>query len=75
MLLGAPLRIVLPQDQGVVEVLQHFPGGLLNLVTGENHIHAGLHSILNLDGQNAGVAVEVLGLALEAVESVGVLQV
>ena len=36
---GWQQRIVLTQNQGVVEVLQHIPCYLLNLVAGINHVH------------------------------------
>lgn len=68
-------RIVLAQDQCMVKILEHFPSGLLNLVTRENHIYAGLYRIFYLNGQNAGMSVEILGFSLESVKSVGVLQI
>ena len=59
----------------MVEILQDFPSGFLDLVAGEYHVDAGLDGVFHLDGENAGMAVEILGLALEAVKAMGVLQI
>ena len=72
---GGQERVVLSQNEGMVKVLQNLLGGLLDLIAGKDHVHAGLDGILDLNGQDAGVAVEILGLTLEAVKSVRVLQI
>ena len=72
---GRKQRVVLPQDQCVVEVLDHVPCDFLNLVAWINHVHSRIDRILNLNGESAGMAVEILCLALESVESVCVLDV
>ena len=38
-------RIVLPQNQCVVKVLQNFPSGLLDLIAGEDHVNARFRQI------------------------------
>ena len=68
-------RIVLAQDERVIEVLENVPGRLLNLVTREDHIDAGIDGIFDLQSQSAGMPVQVLRFASEAVEAMGVLDV
>ena len=68
-------RIVLAQDERVVEVPEDVPGGLLDLVAREDHVDARIDRVLDLQRQPAGVSVQVLRLALEPVEPVGVLDV
>ena len=58
----------------MVEVFEHVPGDFLDLVAGKNHVDARLDGVFHLKGEDAGVAVQVLGFALELVEPVGVLQ-
>ena len=72
---GGQKRIVLSQNQCMVKVLQHFPCGLLDFVTGKNHIDTGLHSVLDLDGQKTGMTMKVLCFTFESIETVCVLQV
>ena len=67
--------IILPQDQGVVEIFQNFPGGLLDLVAGKYHVDARIDRAFYFDGENSGVSVKILGFAFEAVKTVGVLQI
>ena len=59
----------------MVKILQHIPRYLPDLVAGLNHVYARIHAVLHLDGQNACVAVKILSLALEAIETVCILQV
>ena len=59
----------------MVKILQHIPGCLLNFVAGEHHVHALVDRPLHLYGENSGVSVKVLCLALEAVETVCILQI
>ena len=59
----------------MIEVLQDVPRGLLNLVARENHVDARFDRVFNFDRQNAGVAVKVLGLSFEAIETMGILQI
>ena len=61
--------------EGMIEILQNLPCRLLNFVAGENHIHARFNRVLNLDGQNAGMSMQILSLTLKAVKSVCVLKV
>ena len=68
-------RIIFPQDQGMVEILQNLPCRLLNFVAGEDHIHARFNSVLDFDGQNAGMSMQILGLSFETIKTVCVLQV
>ena len=72
---GGQKGVVLAQNQRVVKVFQNRPGGLLNLIAGENHVDAGLDGIFHLDGQHAGVAVEILGFPFESIKPVSVLQI
>mgnify|MGYP003293893755 CR=1 FL=1 len=67
-------RVVFAQNEGVVEIPQNVPGRLLDFIAGEHHVHPIVDGILHLDGKDARVTVKVLGLALETVETVGVLQ-
>ena len=67
--------VVLAEDQGVIEVFQNLPSGFLNLIAGEDHIDARLDGILDLQGQNTRVPVQVLCLSLEPIKSVCILQV
>lgn len=72
---GRQQRVVLAQNQRVVKVFDDIPGRLLNLVAGEHHVHARLHAVLHLDGEHTRVAVQILSLALETIETVGILNV
>ena len=72
---GGEQWIVFTQDEGVVEVFQHFPCCFLDFVAGEYHVYAGLNGVLYFDGEHASVAVKVLGFAFETVKAVSVLQV
>ena len=68
-------RVVVTENKGMVEVLENGPCGLLDFVTGVRHVDARIDGFLHLNGQVAGVTVQVLRLALESVETVGVLEV
>lgn len=68
-------RVVLAQDERVIEILQNVPRRLFDLVTREYHVHSLIHGVLDLYGQDARVAVKVLRFSLKAVETVRVLQV
>lgn len=68
-------RIILSQDQSVVKVLQNRPSSFLNLITGENHVDTRFNRILDFDCQYTGMAVQILRLSLEAIETVSILNV
>lgn len=68
-------RFITPKWQRVVEIPEHVPRYLLNLVAGVNHVHARLDAILHLDGQLSRVTVEILSLTLKTVETVRILQI
>ena len=68
-------RIIFPQDQGMVKILQYLLCRLLNFVAGKNHIHARFDCVLDFNGQNAGMSMQILGLSLETIKPVCVLQV
>ena len=68
-------RIILAQDERVVEVPEDIPGGLLDLVAREDHIDPRIDRVLDLQRQPAGMTVQILRLALETVEPVGVLEI
>ena len=72
---GGQQRVVFAENQRVVEILEHIPCHLLNLVAGINHVDTFVDRVFHLNGENAGMAVEILGLALESIESVCILQV
>ena len=67
--------VVFAQDEGMVEILQHAPGRFLNLVAGKNHVDARIDGILDLNGQDAGVAMKILCFALKTVEPMGILEI
>ena len=68
-------RVVFPEDKGVVEILQDIPCHFLNFVAWIYHVDAGVDCVLDFEGYSSCMPMQVLGLALESVESVGVLQV
>lgn len=70
---GRKKRVVLPEDEGVVKILQNIPGNFLNLVARVNHVNTWIYAILNLDGEDTGMSVKILCFALESIEPVGVL--
>ena len=72
---GREQRVVLTEYEGVVEVLQHVPCRLLDFVAGEYHVHAFVDGVFHFNGEDAGVAMKILCLALETIESVGILEV
>ena len=72
---GRQQRVVLTEDERVVKVLQYIPCHFLDFVAGINHVHARLNGVFHLKGEHAGVAVQILGFALETIETVGVLEV
>ena len=59
----------------MVKVFQNLPGSLLDLVAGKDHVHTGLDGIFDFDGQDTCVAMQILGLSLEPVKSVRILQI
>ena len=59
----------------MIKILQDRPGGLLNLVAGEHHVHTGVYAVLNLKGQHARVSVQILCFALKTIKTVRVLKV
>ena len=71
---GGKQRIVFSQNESVIEVLQNFPSGFIDLVAREYHVHSVFDRIRNLDRQNARVSVQILCFAFKAIESVRVLQ-
>ena len=72
---GRQQRVILAQNQRMVEIPEHVPRYLLNLVARVNHVHTRLDAILHLDGQLSRVAVEILSLSLKTVETVCILQI
>ena len=72
---GGQQRVVLTEDERVVKVLQYVPCHFLDFVAGIHHVDARLNGVFHLKGEHAGVAVQVLGFALETIETVGVLEV
>ena len=72
---GGKKRVIFPKNEGVVKVFQHFSGGFLNVIAGENHINTGAYGIFHFQGKCAGVAVQALGFALETVKTMSVLQI
>jgi len=59
----------------MVEILDDRPGGLPDFIAGENHVDAGFDGVLDFDGQNPRVTVQILSLTLKTVKTVGVLDV
>ena len=57
---GRKQRVVLAQNQSMVEILQHLPGCFFDLITGEDHIDALFNRVLHLNGKDAGVAVKMM---------------
>ena len=72
---GRKKRIVLPENERMVEVLENVPGNFLNLVARVNHVNTWIYAILNLDGEDTGMSVKILCFALESIETMGVLKV
>lgn len=68
-------RIVLTQNERVIEVLQNFPSRLLDLVAREDHINAGIDRFLDFERQPTRVPVKIARFALKPVKAMGVLDV
>ncbi len=68
-------RVVLAEDQRVVEVLEDLPGGLPDFVAREYHIDSFVDAVFHLDGKRACVAVKILSFSLEVQETVRILQI
>ena len=58
----------------MVEIPEHVPRYLLNLVAGVNHVHALVDCVLHFNGQHACVPMEILRFTLEAIEPMCILQ-
>ena len=72
---GRQQRVVLAQNQSVVEVLQHVPCGFLNLVAREYKVYALVYGVLHLNSQYTRVSMKILSLALKTIETVCILQI
>ena len=68
-------RIIVAQNQSVVEVLQDMPGSFFDFVAWEDHVYSGIDGIFDFDGELSGVTVQILRFAFEVVEAVGILKV
>lgn len=65
--------VVVPQNQGMVEITKYIPCRFLNFITGESHVDTMVDGFFYLDGEMAGMSVQVLCFAAETVETVGIL--
>ena len=68
-------RVVLAQDECMVEIADHIPSHFLNLVAWINHVYAPFDGVFHLDCQNTSMSVEVLSLTLETIETMCILNV
>jgi len=71
---GRKQRIIFPKNQGMIEVLQKIPASLLDFVAGENHIDSRINRIFDFDGKDAGMAMQILRLSFEAIETMSILE-
>ena len=72
---GGEERVVLTENEGVVKVLEYVPGYLLDFVAGVGHVYAFVDRFFNFDSEHTRVAVEILSFALEAIETMCILEV
>ena len=59
----------------MIKVFQDIPCCFLNFIAGKNHVDACIDRVLYFNGQNTGVAVQILCFSFKSVKPVCILQI